>query len=79
MMTTSSLQAGSNGMQNGMSQFQKSAERIASQSIQEKGTDLSDMAKAQVDMIAAEQQVTASAKVVKASDGMIGSLIDVMV
>lgn len=75
--TTNSLQVGLAGMQTGLSQFQKSASQVAAQTTQPKGTDIGELAEATVGMIQAENQVAASAEVVKASDEILGTLLDI--
>lgn len=67
------------GIQAGMQQFDRSASLIASQATQPEGTDLKEMATAAVDMMKAEKQVAASAQVVRASDDILGTLLDVKV
>jgi len=76
---SSSLNSGLTGIQSGLQQFQQSAQKIASQTIQAPGSDLGQLMQASVDMIKAEHQITASTAVVKASDEVLGSLLDVTV
>ena len=73
------LQAGINGIQNGIQQFNKSAQKIAEQGIQQDGTYLANYAEEAVNMLEAKNQVAASAKTVKAYDDIMGTLIDVTV
>lgn len=76
---SSSLQSGLNGIHTGMQSFQASAEKIASQSANPQGTDLAEMAESVVDLMQAENQVAASAEVVKAGDEILGTLLDARV
>ncbi|MEC8010591.1 MAG: flagellar biosynthesis protein FlgE [Pseudomonadota bacterium] len=74
---SSAFNAGLAGIQNGMQNFQRSAEKIAQMGVQEEGTDLADLAETSVDMLQAENQVEASTKVVKSYDDALGTLLDV--
>lgn len=76
MINGSSLQTGLQGVYAGLQSFQQSAQKIASQSVQPEGTDLSELVQASVGLILAEHQVAASAEVVKASDEVLGTLLD---
>lgn len=77
LAVSSSLQSGLNGVHAGMQQFNSSANTIAAQAAQSPGTDLAVLAESMVDLIQAENQVAASAEVVKASDEILGTLLDV--
>lgn len=77
LAATSTLQVGLAGMQAGLQQSQKSASQIAVQSTQPNGTDPGGLVEAAVGLIQAENQVAASAEVVKVSDDILGTLLDV--
>jgi len=77
MSTISTLNEGLAGIQNGQSLAKEAASSIASK---EKATEghPSSYAEPIVDLIRAENQVEASAKVVKAADETMGTIIDVL-
>lgn len=77
MITTNSLQAGLSGIQAGLQMGQRSATQIAALGIQPKESDLGELTEALVGSIQAELQVAASAEVVKTSDDIMGTLLDV--
>lgn len=72
------LNAGVNGIQAGLKGAQKAADDIASIGTKGEGNALSDLSTAAVELKTSELQVKASAKVVEAADGMLGTLIDTM-
>jgi hypothetical protein len=64
------------GIQNGFDSLQKNASQIASKSTME-GTNTQSLVEAVVDLKANVQQVSASMKVLKASDELIGTILDI--
>ncbi|EGV30330.1 hypothetical protein ThidrDRAFT_2804 [Thiorhodococcus drewsii AZ1] len=77
MMISSALQSGLAGMSAGMNGMSRGAAEIAS-SQQMNGTASRDVAEPLVEQTQSVRQVEASAKVVAASDEVLGTLIDVM-
>ena len=77
MSTISTLNEGLAGIQNGQSLAKEAASSIAST---EKATEghPSSYAEPIVDLIRAENQVEASAKMIKAQDEILGTLLDEM-
>ena len=71
-------QAGVTGMQTGIESLRQSASEIAS-ARRENGSSIRDISKPLVDQRESLLQVQASAKVFKASDEVLGTLIDEMV
>ena len=78
-MIGSAMNSGLQGIQSGLTQFNQSAQKLATLNTQTQGTDLASMAEGSVGMIQAELQVAASAEVVKVDAGLLGSLIDTKV
>jgi len=70
-MSISALQTGSAGINNGFDGLRRTATVIA------RPGDTTDTTRALVDLRTDQHQVEASAKVVKAADEMLGSLLDV--
>ncbi len=64
------------GIQNGLNDLQKNASQIAGKSTME-GTNTKSLVEAVVDLKANVQQVSASMKVLKVSDELIGTLLDI--
>jgi hypothetical protein len=64
------------GIQNGFDGLQKNASLIASKSTME-GTNTQSLVEAVVDLKVNVQQVSASMKVLKVSDELIGTILDV--
>lgn len=75
MINNALLQIGATGMQTGLRQAEQAATDIAGAV----NNDEVDLTHAVVDLLQAENQVKASAQVVKTADQLIGSLIDTMV
>lgn len=75
MDVNSAFQSGLTGIQNGQAQVRQAAETIAQQGTTQP-VDNGDLAGAVVGQIQGQQQVEASAEVVKVADDMLGSLID---
>ncbi len=75
MMISSASQAGMRGIQNGMEGLRESAAELAS-ARQMDGSAARDISKPLVERMQAVQQVEASAKVLHATDDMIGRLLD---
>lgn len=69
------IDSGVSGMRKGLEGIEKAAGEIASADSLE-DTSTSSLAESLVDLKASENQVDASAKVVKAVDEMIGTLLD---
>lgn len=74
MSIASIFSAGLQGVQAGASQVDRAGGRIARMA---GATDSSDVAAALVELKVGELQVKASAKVIKAADELLGSLIDI--
>jgi len=70
MSTIPAFQSGISGIQSGMQSLNRNATKIATS----EGHDLTEPL---VNMMLDKQQVEASAKVVEASNAMIGSLLDI--
>jgi len=64
------------GIQNGLNKLQKNASEIASASTMD-GTNTKSLVEAVVDLKANEQQVSASMKVLKVSDELIGTILNI--
>ena len=64
------------GIQNGFNNLQKNASQIASASTME-GTNTQSLVEAVVDLKVNVQQVSASMEVLKVSDELIGTLLDI--
>lgn len=77
MMISSAGQAGLTGIQNGMEGLRQNATEIAT-ARREDGSTVRDISKPLVEQTEHIRQVEASAKVFKASDETLGSLIDLM-
>lgn len=75
MINNALLHIGASGMQTGLRQAEQAATDIAGAV----NNDEADLTHAEVDLLQAENQVKASAQVVKTADQLIGSLIDTMV
>ena len=71
-----SLSTGLHGIRTGLEGLQRTASQIASKDAFESGST-SDLAKSMIDLKAYTNQVDASAKVVKAADRMLGTLLDI--
>lgn len=78
MRIDSAFNSGLQGIQRGLSQTQKSANDIADATVRKDST-VGDVTRAVVDLRQAEQQVQASAQVIKTVDEIRGSLIDIKV
>ena len=78
MRIESAFNNGLLGIQRGLGQTQKSANEIAGAAVR-KDTTVNDVSRAVVDLRQAEQQVQASAQVVKTANELRGSLIDIKV
>lgn len=68
--------SGLTGIHNGLEGIQKTANKIASKDAME-ATNPHDLAKSMVDLKVYKHQVEASAQVVKATDEMLGTLLDI--
>lgn len=77
MSGISAMQSGLAGIHTGMNGLRKDAQVIASQNIQN-GPNTKDLTDALVDLKANQHQVEASAKVIKAQDEILGTLLDEM-
>ncbi|GAA3968765.1 flagellar biosynthesis protein FlgE [Allohahella marinimesophila] len=89
-MISGAMNAGVQGMQNGMRGMQASAERLTQatttgttqpQAVQQglsQASGLDEITSAVVDLKLYEVQATASAKVVKTADAVLGTLLDTM-
>ncbi|MDH5302228.1 MAG: flagellar biosynthesis protein FlgE [Gammaproteobacteria bacterium] len=78
-MDINAFSSGINGIHKGMQSFTRNAEKIASATTPTETRDAAgSLEKPLVGMISDEQQVAASAKVVKAADEMLGTLFDDM-
>jgi len=75
-MTGSISNAAIAGIQSGFNDLQKNASQIASKSTME-GTSTQSLVEAVVDLKANVQQVSASMKVLKVSDELIGTILDI--
>jgi flagellar hook protein FlgE len=75
MINNALLQIGATGIQTGFRQAEQAATDIASAV----NNDDAALTHSVVDLLQAENQVKASAQVVKTADQLIGSLIDTMV
>ena len=77
------MSIGFQGMQKGFRQLNESAQSIANSNLKTTTSQPNqpgqDLTTASVDLIAAELQVSASAKVVEAGDRTLGSLLDLKV
>ena len=76
MRIDSAFNSGLQGIQRGLSQTQKSANDIVDATVNKDST-VGDVTRAVVDLRQAEQQVQASAEVVKTADQLLGSIIDI--
>ena len=76
MAINSVLQSGLHGIQAGLNGLQKSAQTIATATTDTGPATTKDMAEAVVELRLYEQGVKGSARVVKAADEMMGSLLD---
>jgi flagellar hook protein FlgE len=74
-MTISSIAIGASGMHRAADRFEASAARVA-----RFGTGLGDvdLATEMVEVLTAETDFKASAKIVRAADDMLGSLLDIL-
>ncbi len=71
-----SLSSGLHGIRTGLEGLQRTASQIASKDAFETGST-SDLAKSMINLKLYTNQVDASAQVVKATDQMIGTLLDI--
>lgn len=73
-------QIGSSGIQSGLEQAQQAALDIASQGTGEAegASNLSDLAQSSVDLLEAQNQVQASARVIATADENLGTIIDTL-
>ena len=78
MMISGAFQSGAAGVQNGMDGLRRNAAELAS-ARQMEGSATRDIAKPLVEQTENMRQIEASAKVISASDEMIGRFIDEMV
>ncbi len=76
MNVNAPAQTGLAGIERGLEDFNSNAATIASAS-QAQSSNPTDLAKSQVVMAMDETQVAASAKVVKTSDEILGTMLDV--
>ena len=77
MNTLSALQSGLSGVQSGMKSLKQNAAKIASNSLpQNENMSITDPL---INMIQDKQQIQASAKVIEASNSMLGSILDIKV
>ena len=77
MNTLSALQSGLSGVQSGMKSLNQNAAKIASNSLpQNENKSITDPL---INMIQDKQQIQASAKVIEASNSMLGSILDIKV
>ncbi|MDG1937536.1 MAG: hypothetical protein P8I62_01580 [Pseudomonadales bacterium] len=74
-MSHSLLQIGAAGMQSGLKQAEKASAEIADAL----NNDDVSLITSSIDLLQAENQVKASAQVVKTADQLLGSIIDTMV
>ena len=78
-MAIDAMNSGLTGIHRGMQGMQKNAEEIVAATTPTAQNDgAGSIEKPAVEMLANQQQVEASAKVVKAQDDMIGTLLDEM-
>lgn len=77
-LSPSLLQAGLQGVQNGMARAGNAAAEIASQTADNAAPDGASLATSLVELKLSEVQVAASAKVVKSADELVGTLIDTL-
>ncbi|MBT8127139.1 MAG: flagellar biosynthesis protein FlgE [Gammaproteobacteria bacterium] len=68
--------SGFNGIRAGLEGLQRTANQIASKDAMQSGST-SDLAKSMIDLKLYTNQVDASAQVVKATDRMLGTLVDI--
>ena len=68
--------SGLTGIRNGLGGIQKAASQIASKETME-GDSPNDLVESMVDLKVNRNQVSASAQVVKATDQMLGTLLDI--
>ena len=71
-----SFNSGLNGIHAGLEGLQKTASKIASKDAMQAGST-SDLAQSMIDLKVHTNQVDASAQVVKATDRMLGTLLDI--
>ncbi len=72
------LQTGINGIQRGVGQANQAASDIAKTGIDKSNDNVTtDIAESAVDLKMSEIQVKASAKVVRAADEMLGTILDI--
>ncbi len=76
MSTPISFSTGFNGIRAGLEGLQKTASEIASKDAME-ASSTSDLAKSMIELKVHTNQVDASAQVVKATDRMLGTLLDI--
>jgi len=76
MAISSVLQTGLQGIQTGLNGLQKSAQTIATAPTQANSASTDQMVEALVDLKLYEHEVKGSARVVRAADEMMGSLLD---
>lgn len=73
MTNITALQAGLNGVYSGMKSLNQNAAKIANANIE----STHDLTEPLVNILQSEQQVKASAKVIEASNTMLGSILDI--
>lgn len=76
MTTISAYQSGLTGIQKGIQSLNQNAAKIASANTSEAATDITTPI---VGMIRDKHQIEASAKVIEASNSMLGTLLDIKV
>lgn len=76
-MSSSLLSIGTQGIQAGYARANEAAGNIARSASQNSGDNLGDLTTSIVDLKRGEQQVKASASVVRTADELIGTLIDI--
>lgn len=78
-MINSAMQIGFSGMRNAYAAMVQSSQQIASAGLQEFGASMPDLLENMVSLKENQQLFDASAKVVTASDQMLGTLLDLRV
>lgn len=76
MSTPITFDSGLTGIRNGLDGLQKTASQIASKEAMQ-GENPQSLAELMVDLKVNQNQVSASAQVVKANDEMLGTLLDI--
>lgn len=74
MSTIPAFQSGLNGIQSGLQSLNRNAAKIASADAIQSGADITEPL---INLIRDEQQVKASAKVIEASNNLIGTILDI--